>query len=103
MFSARLRFTLFLIGTVLFAQESGIAAVFPNPFVSTEIELESENETKKKELESLIVNSLKSKPSRNSKPYKYYLPHTNTRITSPLTSGFYQKNSRTIVFHFLLI
>jgi hypothetical protein len=103
MFSFRLRFTFFLIASVLFTQEAGIAAVFSNPFVPTEIELESENETKKEELESLIVNSLKSKPSRNSKPYKYYLPNASNRITSPLTLGFYQKNSRTVVYHSLLI
>jgi hypothetical protein len=99
----KLKFILFLIGSLFFTQEAGIAGAFSNPFVSTEIELESENETKKEELENFIANSLKSKPNRNSKPYKHYLPNTLTRITSRLACGFYQKNSRAIVYHSLLI
>ena len=100
MFSFRLRLIFFLIASVLFTQEVGIAAVLSNPFVPTEVELESENEAKK---EDLIVSSLKSKPGRNYKPYKYYLPYASNKITSPLTSDFYQKNSRTVVYHSLLI
>lgn len=101
--SFRLKSVLLFIGSLLFTQEVGMAVAFSNPSVPTEIELESENETKKEDLEDFIANSLKPKSNRSSKPYKYHLPNTLSRVTNRLACSFYQKNSRTIVYHSLLI
>ncbi len=95
--------TLFLICSLFFTQETGIAGVLSSPFVTTEIELELENETKKEELESIITGSIRSKPNRNSKPVKYLVTNSTSRFSGILFSGIYQKKSRTIAYHSLLI